>query len=93
MPRRLPEPLDYRCGWPNRLPPARAGDLAFIRFCTPKLSERRSADHETLTGRARFHLRNAQWLIGRPRRQRRGSTGGSWAGTSGAGIGTTTMTG
>lgn len=41
--------------------PARAGDLAYRRFCTPKLSERRSADHDILVDRARFHLRNAEW--------------------------------
>ena len=42
--------------------PALAGDLAFRRFCTPKLSERRSPDHAILTERARFHLRNAKWV-------------------------------
>ncbi|MGQ0671614.1 MAG: alpha/beta fold hydrolase [Hyphomicrobium sp.] len=42
--------------------PARAGDLAFRRFCTPRLSERRSADHDLLTERARHHLRNARWV-------------------------------
>jgi pimeloyl-ACP methyl ester carboxylesterase len=44
------------------LPPSRGGDLAYARFCTPKLSSRRSADHTVLTERARFHLRHAQWL-------------------------------
>lgn len=44
------------------LPPARAGDLAFILFCTPKLSTHRSPDHEVLTERARFHLRHAEWI-------------------------------
>jgi pimeloyl-ACP methyl ester carboxylesterase len=39
-----------------------AGDLAFRRFCTPKLSSRRTADHEILAARARFHLRNARWV-------------------------------
>jgi pimeloyl-ACP methyl ester carboxylesterase len=46
----------------QRLPPARAGDLAFRRFCTPKLSSRRTADHEILAARARFHLRHARWV-------------------------------
>ena len=41
--------------------PALAGDLAYLRFCTPELSERRTDDHRTLTNRARFHLRRAQW--------------------------------
>lgn len=41
--------------------PALAGDLAYKRFCTPRLSERRSADHDALTARARHHLRNAEW--------------------------------
>jgi pimeloyl-ACP methyl ester carboxylesterase len=44
------------------VPPALAGDLAFRRFCTPKLSSRRTADHEILAARARFHLRNARWV-------------------------------
>jgi pimeloyl-ACP methyl ester carboxylesterase len=42
--------------------PARAGDLAYQRFCAPKLSERRSDDHDVLVERARFHLRNAEWI-------------------------------
>lgn len=42
------------------LPPARAGDIAYRRFCTPKISERRSHDHDVLVERARFHLRNAE---------------------------------
>lgn len=63
MTSRLSKHLDHRTAWPNRrLPPARAGDLAFRRFCTPKLSERRSADHDVLVARARFHLRNAEWI-------------------------------
>lgn len=41
--------------------PALAGDLAFKRFCTPRLSERRTADHHVLTARARHHLRHAEW--------------------------------
>ena len=44
------------------LPPARAGDLAYTRFCSPKLSSRRSHDHAVLTERARFHLRHAHWI-------------------------------
>lgn len=47
---------------PRDLPPALAGDLAFRRFCMPKLSTRRTADHDILTSRARFHLRNARWV-------------------------------
>jgi pimeloyl-ACP methyl ester carboxylesterase len=42
--------------------PARAGDLAYRLFCTPRLSARRSQDHDVLTQRARFHLRHAKWL-------------------------------
>ena len=42
--------------------PALAGDLAYKLFCTPKLSERRAPDHDVLTERARFHLRNAKWV-------------------------------
>lgn len=44
-----------------RLPPALAGDLAFRLFCTPRLSTHRSDNHDILTERARFHLRNAEW--------------------------------
>jgi pimeloyl-ACP methyl ester carboxylesterase len=33
------------------------GEVAFQQFCTPRLSRYRSADHETLVERARFHLR------------------------------------
>ncbi len=50
-----PMRLDY-------LPPALAGDIAYRRFCIPKLSSRRSSDHELLAERARFHLRNADWV-------------------------------
>lgn len=46
----------------GRLPPALAGDLAYRRFCIPKLSTRRSPDHVLLAERARFHLRNATWV-------------------------------
>lgn len=42
--------------------PARAGDLAYKLFCTPRLSARRSPDHDVLTERARFHLRHASWV-------------------------------
>jgi len=45
----------------SRLPAARAGDLAFRLFCTPELSQYRSADHHLLIERARFHLRHALW--------------------------------
>ncbi len=44
------------------LPPALAGDLAYKQFLRPKLSSRRSADHTMLAERARFHLRNAEWV-------------------------------
>jgi pimeloyl-ACP methyl ester carboxylesterase len=37
-----------------------AGARAFRRFCTPHLSSHRSADHERLAERARFHLRSAR---------------------------------
>lgn len=43
----------------SRRAPALAGDLAFRRFSTPALSERRSPDHVQLVERARFHLRSA----------------------------------
>lgn len=43
-------------------PPAKAGDLAYDLFCTPKRSSRRSPDHALLAERARFHLRNATWV-------------------------------
>lgn len=46
----------------DRLPPALAGDIAYRRFCIPKLSSRRSSDHVLLAERARFHLRNANWV-------------------------------
>jgi len=45
----------------GRLPPAVAGDTAFRIFCTPELSNYRTADHHQLTERARFHLRHARW--------------------------------
>lgn len=57
--RKLIETLDYEAL--SRTAPARAGDLAYLRFCTPKLSERRAANHGELTTRARFHLRHADW--------------------------------
>lgn len=53
------ETADY--GLLSQTAPALAGDLAFVRFCTPKLSERRTDDHRTLTHRARYHLRRAEW--------------------------------
>jgi len=37
----------------------RAGARAFLRFCTPELSNCRSVDHDRLVERARFHLRSA----------------------------------
>lgn len=57
--RKLIETADYYSL--SRHAPARAGDLAYLRFCTPELSERRAANHNELTSRARFHLRQAQW--------------------------------
>jgi len=47
----------------SSLPAAKAGDMAFRIFCTPELSQHRSADHELLTARARFHLRHARWQV------------------------------
>ena len=40
--------------------PRIAGARAFRAFCTPRLSSHRSADHERLVARARFHLRSAR---------------------------------
>ncbi|MEQ8825526.1 MAG: alpha/beta hydrolase [Filomicrobium sp.] len=36
-----------------------AGDLAYERFCTPHLSDRRASDHEAQVSRTRKHLRHA----------------------------------
>jgi pimeloyl-ACP methyl ester carboxylesterase len=61
--------LALRCPHPraiemlDKLPPALAGDVAFRIFCTPELSQHRTADHDILTARARFHLRKARWEI------------------------------
>lgn len=52
------EDIDFH--WLSRQAPALAGDLAFKRFCMPKISIRRSPDHDALTARARFHLRHAK---------------------------------
>jgi len=57
--RKLIETFDY--AQLSRSAPALAGDLAYLRFCTPKLSERRATNHHVLTNRARFHLRQAEW--------------------------------
>lgn len=46
----------------DRLPPARAADLAYKRFLKPRFSSRRSPDHVALAERARFHLRHAEWV-------------------------------
>jgi pimeloyl-ACP methyl ester carboxylesterase len=54
-------PNDKIAGSLAALPPALAGDAAFRIFCMPELSQYRSADHDILTERARFHLRNATW--------------------------------
>lgn len=53
------ETADY--GALSQTAPALAGDLAFLRFCTPQLSERRASNHRQLTQRARYHLRRAEW--------------------------------
>lgn len=58
-PRKTIEMIDYAAL--SAAAPARAGDLAFRRFCTPHLSERRAPNHKVLTERARFHLRRAVW--------------------------------
>lgn len=52
----------YDLDWPalSAQAPALAGSLAFRRFCTPALSERRSVDHTALVNRARYHLRQAR---------------------------------
>lgn len=57
--RKLIETVDYQSL--SRSAPALAGDLAYLRFCTPRLSERRAQNHQVLINRARFHLRNAVW--------------------------------
>ncbi len=62
MARPLPNFLDGRYERLDELPPGLAGELAYLRFCTPALSSRRRPDHKILTDRARFHLRNAQWV-------------------------------
>lgn len=46
----------------SRLPPALAGDLAYLRFLRPRLSSRRSSDHVVRAARARFHLRHARYV-------------------------------
>jgi pimeloyl-ACP methyl ester carboxylesterase len=43
--------------------PALAGDEAFRRFCTPRLSDQRPANYRQLVERARFHLRHARETI------------------------------
>lgn len=57
--RKLIETVDY--ARLSQTAPALAGDLAYLRFCTPRLSERRAGNHHVLTSRARFHLRQAEW--------------------------------
>lgn len=42
-------------------PPEVAGQLAFRRFCTPSLSERRTGDHDILVARSRHYLERARW--------------------------------
>lgn len=46
---------------PAHTAPALAGDLAFQRFCTPLLSDKRAPDFSRLTRRSRFYLRHARW--------------------------------
>ncbi len=56
-----PKPFDWvRDTALDRLPAAAAGDLALRRFCMPKLSERRSADHDKLVLRSRPLLKSAE---------------------------------
>ncbi|MCB1548947.1 MAG: alpha/beta fold hydrolase [Hyphomicrobiaceae bacterium] len=43
----------------SRIAPNRAGDLAFRRFCTPRQWPRWPENHQELSARARYHLRNA----------------------------------
>lgn len=45
----------------SELPTALAGERAFQRFCTPRLSHYRAPDHDALTERSRFHLRASRW--------------------------------
>lgn len=47
----------------SRAAPLLAGDLAYRRFSDPLLSERRSPEQATLSERARFHLRHADWSL------------------------------
>jgi pimeloyl-ACP methyl ester carboxylesterase len=61
IPRIARGPKDKLAGSLAGLPSALAGDIAFRIFCTPQLSQYRSADHDILAERARFHLRNAAW--------------------------------
>lgn len=44
----------------SRTAPARAGDLAYKRFCDPLLSDRRDPDQTHLVSRSRRHLRHAR---------------------------------
>lgn len=62
MRRKLKSVPDIDFGSLSEQSPALAGDLAYRRFCTPGLSERRAPDHDVLTERARFHLRGAEWV-------------------------------
>ncbi len=45
----------------SRTAPALAGDLAFRQFCIPRFSDYRTKDHPVLVGRARYHLRHANF--------------------------------
>lgn len=47
----------------SAIAPALAGDMAYQRFCTPELSERRTPDHRVLVDRARHLLRHADRRI------------------------------
>lgn len=61
-----------RAGAPAEESAETAGASAFQQFCTPALSSHRTADHEQLVQRARFHLRSM-------RRQRIATTAGDIA--------------
>ena len=50
---------DKMVGAPPPQDPDAWGEIAFQRFCTPAASRYRSADHDVLVERARFHLANA----------------------------------
>jgi pimeloyl-ACP methyl ester carboxylesterase len=55
-----PRPYVGSARMPENASPEAAGLCAFQLFCTPSQSTRRSADHEKLVERARYHLRQAE---------------------------------